>query len=348
MADFIYTGVPSAELNAALECALADISKEIEALGLQRLAGVVLGGGSGRGEGGVFHTNNGDRLYNDLEFFVFGDNADQSDRKKIGEALSQISEKWKDRLGIEVDFGPLKNIREIDNVSSTLMYQELRRGWRPVFGKLDLMAVIPELTARELPYTEAVRTLLNRGMGLVFAGEYLASGKNDADFIMRNMNKCVLGCGDALLLASGEYRWSLAERKDAFAEYARKHDLPPEYATMYSDACRYKLEPMPFLPDDPLEKWQSCRRFHLDAVRRAAGVDDGADIANGLHLNAMKERSIRNCLRWIVRSHSLRSLHECMDAPVVSLLAMLYELLEKNENYPTCPQKLLKLWRVFN
>lgn len=348
MADFRYTGVPSAELNTALECALADISNDIKALELQALAGVVLGGGYGRGEGGVLHTENGDRLYNDLDFFVFGENAGHSDAKRIGKALMLISEKWKKTLGVEIDFGPLKNLSEIKNVSSTLMYQELRRGWRNVYGKLDLTDIIPELTARELPYTEAVRTLLNRGMGLVFAGEYLAAGKDDADFIVRNMNKCVLGCGDALLLASGEYRWSLAERKDAFAEYAKKNSLPENYAALYSDACRYKLEPTPFLPDNPLEKWCSCRLFHLFAVRKVAAADNVNSVLSGLHKHAAKERSLRNLLRWIVRTHSFRSLEYCMDAPVVSLLAMLYELLEKNDNYPNCPQKLLELWRVFN
>ena len=36
-----------------------------------RLEAVVLGGGYGRGEGGVLKTEAGDRFYNDLEFYVF-------------------------------------------------------------------------------------------------------------------------------------------------------------------------------------------------------------------------------------------------------------------------------------
>src|ERR1700733_12464238 len=35
------------------------------------LAAIVLGGGYGRGEGGVLKTEAGDQPYNDLEFYVF-------------------------------------------------------------------------------------------------------------------------------------------------------------------------------------------------------------------------------------------------------------------------------------
>src|SRR5580658_4912604 len=37
----------------------------------QKLAAIVLGGGYGRGEGGVLRTETGDQPYNDLEFYVF-------------------------------------------------------------------------------------------------------------------------------------------------------------------------------------------------------------------------------------------------------------------------------------
>ena len=53
-------------LDLLVDDACAAIGREIDALALPRLAGVVLGGGYGRGEGGA----RGHGLYNDLDFFA--------------------------------------------------------------------------------------------------------------------------------------------------------------------------------------------------------------------------------------------------------------------------------------
>ncbi|MBP1583268.1 MAG: hypothetical protein J6866_04865, partial [Victivallales bacterium] len=58
-----YTGVPAPELNRQLDLALTAMANDISALNLPGIAGVVLGGGYGRGEGGVRHTPQGDKLY---------------------------------------------------------------------------------------------------------------------------------------------------------------------------------------------------------------------------------------------------------------------------------------------
>ena len=73
MTGTAYTGVPSREIAELLGDALKNIGAEVEALRLPKLSAVVLGGGYGRGEGGVLRTEHGDHLYNDLDFFVFAD-----------------------------------------------------------------------------------------------------------------------------------------------------------------------------------------------------------------------------------------------------------------------------------
>ena len=342
---FSYTGVPSPALNAELDRILKEIGGEIGRMQLPRLAGVVLGGGYGRGEGGVLHTPGGDRLYNDLDFFVFGDHAGKADVQNITSALGTVSERWKERLGIEVDFGPVKNLTALRKVSSTLMYQELRRGWRPVWGEADPEQWIPALEPAAIPFSEAVRLLVNRGMGLIFAGERLARKSQEADFIVRNMNKTVLGCGDALLLAAGKYAWKCSERTIAFDRYAEENRLPAEYAEAYRNAVRYKLEPVPVLPEDPAKEWRFCRRFFLDTVRRTAGT---ADIADGLHRRAAGERSLKNLLRWLLKARTFRPLRKLCDPPVVPVLETIWALLAAGEDLPVCPEKLYRLWTRFN
>ena len=345
-----YTAIPSCELAALLDGVRAELAAEVAALRLPKLAQVVLGGGYGRGEGGVRRTPQGDKLYNDLDFFVFSDRAGKRERREIEAALKPVSERWEKKLGVAVDFSPVKNLSSLARVGSTLMFQELRRGWKPVWGAAEFEKHFPSLDSDRIPVSEAVRLLLNRGMGLVLAGERLEKDA-DPDFVMRNLHKSVLGGGDALLLVSGLYRWRGAERVDAFCEYAAANGLAPEFAERYAAAFRYKLEPDPRLPDDPRGEWRLCRKLYLEAARRVAGCTETGDpdaVAKGLSRAVKSERSLKNLLRWLRRRGGARPLRAAFDVPVATVAGMLYRLLADNENAPACPEKLRRLWSIFN
>ena len=346
-----YTLTADPDVEATLDRVLPAVAAEIEELRLPRLRAVVLGGGYGRGEGGVLHTPAGGRLYNDLDFFVFSDGAGPGETDRINRELKTISERWEPQLGIAVDFGPAKNISALQSVSHTLMFQELLRGWLPVWGQADLNAWIKPLEAADIPYSEAVRLLLNRGMGLIFAGEYLKNGRNDPDFIMRNMNKAYLGGGDALLIAAGKYRWRGRDRVAAYRELVRTEKLSEDFAALYEKAFGWKLEPEVKLPADPAEAWQRCRMFYLHSVALCAGTGsrmDAAAVTAGLRRRAGRERSLKNGLRWLLRGHALRSPLAAFDPPVVTVLEMVYSLLTAKDGYADLPDRLHSLWRIFN
>lgn len=342
-----YTSVSSSEVAAAIDAARAGIASDVAALRLPNLAAVVLGGGYGRGEGGVRHAPDGDKLYNDLDLFVFTDGAGRRGRARIADALKPVSEKWEKLLGVAVDFSPAKNLTSLRSVARTLMYQELVRGWKPVWGDAAPGRWIPEYPPEALPFSEAARLLLNRGMGLLFAGERLAGKSEDADFIVRNMHKAALGAGDALLLAGKAYRWRGAERLEALREYAERTALAPDFVASYERAWRYKLEPDPVLPEEPWAAWQTNRAFLLEAFRRVAGVDTLDAVASGLHRRAARERSWKNPLRRL-RGGCPGTLSALFDPPVVTVAALLCEVLAAEEQPPRCPEKLLKLWQKFN
>ncbi|MBO4633327.1 MAG: hypothetical protein J5858_15530 [Lentisphaeria bacterium] len=346
-----YTPVPDPAIETVLKSAIEGIAGEIETLHLPKLRAVVLGGGYGRGEGGVRHTPDGGKPYNDLDLFVFSEDADPGEAARIDRSLKKLAEPWEKKLGIAVDFGPVKNLDSLKSVSHTLMFQELLRGWQPVWGHAELEQWIPALEASDLPYSEAVRLLLNRGMGLVLAGDFLKGKKDDADFIVRNMNKAVLGGADAQLIASGNYRWSGRDRVTAFADHVRREKLPAEYAVFYEKAFRWKLEPEPVLPADPAGAWGKCRSFFMDSVCLCAGVSPGSsapEIADGLHHRVNRERSLKNALRWLVRSKTLRRPGMFFDPPVVTVLSMLYAELAKTNGFAEPKPQLYQLWRIFN
>ena len=344
-----YTSVPSPRIAELLDRSLAGIAADIGALKLPGLRAVVLGGGYGRGEGGVLHTAAGDGLYNDLDFFVFASGAGRALRARIDRALRELAGPWTEKLGVAVDFGPVKNCGTLKKAASTLMFQELLRGWKPVWGTPELERWIPALEPRELPFSEAARLLLNRGMGLVFAGESLKKKDPDADFIVRNMNKALLGAGDALLIAAGEYRWRGEERVTHFHSWAAQENVPAGFVSLYEKAFRRKLEPLPVLPEDSDSEWRKCRDFYLDAVRRIAGARSRADVPGGLSRRAAKERSLKELLRWARRTFGLRPGRAMFEPPVVTLLGRVFELLAGAEkDFPLCPPELRRLWSVFN
>ena len=345
-----YTAIPSSELSGLLDATRRGIAAEAAELKLPKLTEIVLGGGYGRGEGGVRHTPVGDKLYNDLDFFVFSDRANKRERRAIEAALKPVSQRWEEKLGVAVDFSPVKNLSSLTKVGSTLMFQELRRGWKPVLGGGEFEKHFPELDAAQLPVSEAVRLLLNRGMGLVFAGEAIRKN-GDPDFIMRNLHKSVLGGGDAMLLTAGKYRWRGADRVETFREYAAAWKLSPEFAESYAAAFRYKIEPDPRLPEDPPGMWRHCRSLYLEAAGRVAGCSGGAApeaVTTGLRAAVKEERSFKNFLRWTLRRGGVRPLDETFDSPLATVCCMLYRLLVGSDDSPDCPAGLRRLWSIFN
>ena len=121
-----------------------------------------------------------------------------------------------------------QRVKDIKNNARRLMMQELKRGCRLVCGEDLLAQYLPEVPAGELPFSEACRLLLNRGMGLYMAGEKLVNNSPDIDFILRNIYKAILGTADAMLIAEHQYRWQLSERLELF----KNSEYPEEWKNL--------------------------------------------------------------------------------------------------------------------
>ena len=183
----------SPDLDRLVDDACASIGREVAAMKLPRLAGVVLGGGYGRGEGGAkekleFKVGVGESdnsalrpksptpaltLSNDLDFFaITEDDASGKDIAAIAAALEPVSKKWTERLGIDVDF-TVRTPWRIRHDQKRLMIQELLHGHVDVTGGKGetLFKDIERREPSQLPQSEAERLLLNRGMGLLLARE---------------------------------------------------------------------------------------------------------------------------------------------------------------------------------
>ena len=320
MGRFVSGDLPA--LDALVEKASAGIGRDIAALHIPHLAGVVLGGGYGRGEGGARKSENGGLvLSNDLDFFAVTEEG-QSDNATlpIAEALHPVSEKWTASLGVDVDFA-VKTPWRLKHDEERIMVQELLRGYFDVAGDKGekMFAGIERRDAAAIPWMEAARLLMNRGMGLLFAKE---SGRS-RDFTARNINKCILGAGDALLVSRGLYRWRVGERAAALATQGDKG--------LYARAVEWKFRP----GETPVCDWEAARETWLNSHKETIAAAG----------NGGSKRSLRSAARWIARRRTLGRIATFGLDPVVRILARIAECIERRTPVPA---DLKRDWEVFN
>ena len=351
-------------LDRLVDDACAGIGREIDALCVPRLAGVVLGGGYGRGEGGVREKLESNlelqlqtptfTLSNDLDFFaITEEGAPEAETvAAIGKVLKPISERWTAKLGIDVDF-TVKTPWRIRHDQERLMIQELLRGYCDVAGKKgeELFVGVERLDAAKLPWMEAARLLMNRGMGLLFAlsrssrkvGENSSSSRKDVgevgenssswrkegqiplsnsnselqlDFVVRNINKCILGAGDARLIARHAYTWRAEDRARALGD------------ALYGAAVEWKFRPKA----EPVCEWEKAREVWLAALDEVSGC-------------AENSRTLRNAARWLVRRRSVGDLRTFALDPVVRVL----DSVARHVRERRAPgDALMRDWQVFN
>ena len=331
-----FTANCDAETNNLLSGVLEEMGKTLADTGLC----VVLGGSYGRGDGGVRLDRENGLLYNDLDFFVFA-------CKKTSAydcLLKELSRKYEHLLHVDVDFSRVLSVKDIKNNTSRLMMQELKRGYFHVCGEDLLEKYLPEKPAEDLPFSEACRLLVNRGMGLLFAGEKISANSSDTDFILRNIYKAILGAGDAMLISDGKYRWKLAER----LEMIEKSGMPPEWKDLYREAVEFKHSPHRQKKQDMISFWNSVRDFYRAAALHCSG--DSKDFHHGIFMRCHKdgELSIANCIKYCIKSRSLPLMawkHYTMPAPAILVIPVCAAL---NKMPQKIDEQLYQHWLIFN
>ncbi len=300
---------------------------------------VVLGGSYGRGDGGVRQDKENGILYNDLDFFVFA-------RKKCDNAeilLKEIAEKYEKELKVDVDFSSIMTIGDIKNNAPRLMMQELKRGYHLVAGEDLFEEYLPELPAEQLPFSEACRLLLNRGMGLLLAGNKIANKSAETDFILRNINKAILGACDAVLIADRQYKWTIKERLNAI----NNSGLSIACKNLYCQAVEFKKSPTGELPDDLDVLYLAVRDMFRECTKHIC-----RESCAELYLLCQKhgENSLKNYVKYCVKSRTLPLAHwHYYTMPPVALLANeVYRALENMPGKFDVKSKLYQQWLIFN
>ncbi|HKB56966.1 MAG TPA: hypothetical protein VKC51_05190 [Lacunisphaera sp.] len=210
-----------------LETRLTRICSQVRAAVLigiiprRSLEAIVLAGGYGRGEGGVLRTPNGDRPYNDLEFYVFVRGSTLLNEHRYAGALHLLAQQLSASAGVDVEFKIL-SLARLRRSPVTMFSYDLVMGHRWLYGYEEQFAGCEHhRRAADIPLHEATRLLMNRCSGLLFSLERLRRPvftADDADFVGRNLAKARLALGDVVLTATGRYHWSCRERERRLVE----------------------------------------------------------------------------------------------------------------------------------
>ncbi len=319
--QYSYNNDPRVEQTLA--DALAGIAGEIAASPLRtRIQAAVLCGGYGRGEGGA--TPDG-RLYNDLDFFVVTSNEKDG---ALAEFLNGIARHRKNELGIDVDF-TLSSPQRLKRNERHLMVQEMLAGHQLIYGDAAALAGLTLYPWNELPVSEGARLLLNRGTGLLLARRQLLEAETDDDFVRRNLHKAALGCGDAKLIAAGNYRQTGGARLAEVEKFSNA-----ALTAAYRTALDYKYAPRPSASEDfPAELERAVALWQNTVKKYPTGFP--------------VEHSPRNLLLNLRYAGKLPRLFPLLAHPRWKLTAKLAELLNRPPHRPN-ETAYLELWHRFN
>jgi rhamnosyltransferase len=260
--------------SEALENQLARVCEKVLAgvRGLvpeNKLEALVLGGGYGRGQGGVLKTSSGDAPYNDLEFYVFMRGNRVLNERNFHRPLEELGERLSAEAGLHVEF-KVDSLARLRRSLITMFSYDLVSGHRILLGEESIFnGCEHHRDAAAISLAEATRLLFNRCTGLLLAKERLMKREltlEEADFVGRNLAKAQLALGDVVLVTEGKYHWNCVERKKALDELAAGHQQPwvEEVRRHHAAGVDFKLHPRRIL-----KSWEEFQAEH-DTISRLA------------------------------------------------------------------------------
>jgi hypothetical protein len=245
---FTIDGSIALELELAGYCAEAK-QRILQVIPERQIKALLLGGGYGRGEGGVLRTTGGDKPYNDLEFYILITGTDLINKMRYNKCIHQIAEELTSSAGIDVEF-KLLSLRKLEQSPVTMFYYDLISGHRLVHGTDSWLATCAHhRSVHRIPLCEATRLLMNRCSGLLYSQAKLARtnfSSDDADFVGRNLAKAKLAFGDVILTMRGQYHSSCRERHKRLRKLEAEDGLHPlsSVVSLHAQGVDFKLLPV--------------------------------------------------------------------------------------------------------
>jgi hypothetical protein len=250
----IYTVETNPDADSVVNEVLDLIVGRVLALMGEHIQAIVLVGGYGRGEGGVYKDGKDYELVNDLDIAVFVKRRYHYIKRKYGELLNKCAEelqpKAKGVKQIDIEITNSWNYRLVPNLVN---YYEIKNGHKVLFGEIALSRIMPPLKAEELPVFDGTIYFYSRGSGLLLPGIYFLSNRFAERKVRENfqieIQKACIAMGDALLLKAKKYHYSYKERLVRFKDIEKCKGIIPnsllqKISPLYDWAVKRKMNPL--------------------------------------------------------------------------------------------------------
>ena len=199
---------------------------------------LVLGGGYGRGEGGVMLDAGRPGFSNDLDYFLFNDTPGDP---RLVSWCREIERSESVLLGIDVEIKCLR-ADSIGDPSRSMMFADLVAGHVVVAGDAGFLERMRSgLDFSRIEAEEATRLLWNRGSGMFFSRCRMGR-EGEMAYVIRNHAKLKLALGDAWLCLEGKYSSKCRERGGRLAECGLPDEIPM-LRTWHAEGVDFKFRP---------------------------------------------------------------------------------------------------------
>ena len=216
----------------------------------RELRALVLLGGYGRGEGGIYYDNDLERPHNNIDLLLITTPWGALRKHALKQRLDDVLRPIVEQEEIGIDTGVISAL-ELQNAHARVIWFDLRWGHRTILGDASLIPALPPLTAAEIEIDDIHNLLVNRASLLVINDAIIERGiasANDARFITKHLMKAIIGHGDVFLFLRGRYHASYLEKQKRMREFAA---MVPDLAELYEIASTFR-----FAPD--YEQYMNC------------------------------------------------------------------------------------------
>jgi len=256
-----YTPEGSSKLDALIDSHMKRVVEEVlKRIPARKIKSIILGGGYGRGEGGIIYRDGNEALFNDFDLFVITPNLKRLTLNKMNHELLIVHKELTQEFGIDVDFGPCKSMKFIESAPFWLMFYELKYGHKVIYGDKGVLNYLPSWDGADISLFEGLKLLLNRGVALLQSQLRLLDKLDEegVEYITRNNQKAIMALGDVLLMSKGLYHYSYIKRSELIEQLYNK-DIDnlienTDLVNHYKNAINFKLFPA-FTKQDPEELW---------------------------------------------------------------------------------------------
>lgn len=212
-------------------------------------------GGYGRGEGGVVVVNGQERPHNNFDLMLVSNDISTEKQKELKERMDNAIKDLPDRFGIGIDTSVI-SAGKLKKASCRIIWYDMRFGHKLLTGSHNIIESCSQFKLSKIPAWDARNLLVNRGT-LMIINDLLLERKTLTPelkkVLIKHKVKSIIGYGDCLLYALGDYDWSYLEKQKRMKN---RTDIDMEFRKLYDDAMNFRFQPdySPYLELD-IKEW---------------------------------------------------------------------------------------------